>query len=99
MPKSECCPHCQRPFLPKLKAGPIGRSIMAAIEAHPDGISTDDLISIAYAGHADGGPESARKVIHVTICKLNSQLIDQGCVVRSDGRGRGALYQLKSLAK
>jgi hypothetical protein len=97
VPEPKCCPHCKRPFLPQIKAGPIGRRILAAVEAHPDGISNDDLVKVAYDGSYDGGPDNARVVIRVTIYRLNSQLIEQGCIIRSDSRGTGALYQLKRL--
>lgn len=93
----ECCPHCKRPFLPQIKAGPIGRKILAAVEAHPDGIGTSDLITAAYADDPTGGPVHANVVIRVTIYKLNSQLIEKGCIIRATNPGAGALYRLLPL--
>lgn len=59
-------------------------------------VSADDLLDAMYAGQADGGPDKANTVLHVTMSKLKQEIAAFGWTIISVGRGSGnrASYKL-----
>jgi DNA-binding SARP family transcriptional activator len=78
-----CCPSCGRP-LPRLP--PIKRRIFDLVSRRP-GISVDQLAGLVWADDPAGGPENARKNIHVQVNQLNHRLAPFGIAVRGSIAG------------
>lgn len=83
-----------------ISLSPQQRLILEYVRAAGDGgIDTSDLISRVYAGTIDGGPLEARKVIHVSISRINKKLKAKGFRLRgmSNGRATDGTYYLVKL--
>lgn len=88
------CPHCKRPFPPRLDvSGPIRRRLIEVLLSHPAGLAIDDLAGLVYSDHHDGGPLNARNSLWVIAYKANKELHEQGCRITST-KGRGAIYRM-----
>lgn len=94
----KCCGQTlPPPFEIGLKLAPGPRRLLDAIYlAGEYGITTERLIDKSYCDDPNGGPEYARKTIHVRICKLNKQLRPRGWVITGRDTHNGT-YILKKL--
>ena len=87
------CPTC-RQTLPHrapdgLHLSPQQRVIHDIVRrAGDNGIGTDELIELAYRGARV--PDTAVKVIHGTVWRINKQLVPKGYRIRGWNRGRFA---------
>ena len=61
------------------------------------GTSTDALVDAIYGHRADGGPDFAKKAIHVRIWRINKRLAPAGLAVRSDNCGASSVYRVVSI--
>jgi hypothetical protein len=61
------------------------------------GASTDTLVDKVYGHRSDGGPDFARKAIHVRIWRINKRLAPAGLAVRSDNCGASSVYRVVSV--
>lgn len=57
------------------------------IKAGEHGITTNKLVNIMYADDINGGPDTAVKSIHTTVCKINKILKQHDFQIKSE-RGR-----------
>ena len=90
------CPHCGRPYPPKLQVGgSVRKRIVEIIANRPNGISRPQLMWMVYGDDPNGGPLYPN-VVSVLIHKANRELRPQGYEITA-GRGRGALYRLVRL--
>ncbi len=88
------CPHCRRPFPPKLPVrGPIRQAIVNLVAARPHGISRRELLDLVYASDPNGGPND-ENTISVTIRNANKELAGRGFRIAPAWRGRGGRYHL-----
>ncbi len=97
-----CCGHrVIDEMLPEgLQLSNLQRRIFSIVQrAGPSGIPADVLVERVYANDPNGGPLTARRSVYVTICKLNSKLLDYKMVLRANGGGHGSFgeYVLKRL--
>ena len=91
------CPHCLRPYPPKLTVtGPIRRRLVDIVSNRADGITRAELISALYSDDPNGGPASDN-IIAVMAYHANKQLRSQGYRINVAWRGRGARYHLTKL--
>ena len=88
------CPTCGQPIapasVPELRAQltPTQRRIFDIVsQAGRHGISTDALEDKLYSCHANGGPDAARKTLHVHIALLNKRLAPFGKRIRANRSG------------
>ena len=94
----QICPHCKRPFPPRLAVhGPVRQRIVDLIANRPDGITRNEIIATVYADDIDGGPDNPNTV-SVLIKHANAQLAEQGFRIEPAWRGRGARYRLVRIA-
>lgn len=56
--------------------------------AGPNGITTDDIVSVLYADHPDGGPMTAHKCVHVHVYNINKLLRTRGYEIKAKNWGR-----------
>jgi hypothetical protein len=92
--RPQVCPHCKRPFPPRLVVrGPVRQWIVDIIADRPDGVSRTELLDIVYADSIDGGPDTPNTVSVLIHC-ANQQLAEQGYRIEAAWRGRGARYRL-----
>lgn len=61
------------------------------------GIQTDRLIHKIYGDDPNGGPDDARKAIHVRICQANKKLRVRGWHIHGRGDHQG-IYVLEKMA-
>lgn len=93
METERLCPHCGRPYPPKLVVtGTVRRRIVDIIASAPDGIHRDQIIWRVYGHDPNGGPLSLN-IVAVIVHHANKQLRSQGYKIEAP-RGRGALYRL-----
>ena len=87
-----CCPHCGQtlpPAFPDVHLTPQQARIYERVrKAGKWGIRSDDLIDWLYADREDGGPDSAVKVLHCQVSKMNKRLKPFGKAVRAPPGGR-----------
>lgn len=88
------CPTCGQTLppasVPELRAQltPTQRRIFDIVsQAGRHGIPTDALESKLYSFHANGGPDSARKTLHVHVTQLNKRLCPFGKRIRANRSG------------
>ena len=88
------CPHCKRAFPPKLVVGGVYRQRMLDfIAAHPEGVTTWQIMGAMYSDDPDGGTD-CRNIVSVMARQINKIL--KGYRVRSP-MGHGAVYTLRKL--
>lgn len=61
------------------------------------GIQTDRLIDKIYGADPNGGPEDARKTIHVRICQVNKKLRQRGWHIHARGDHHG-IYVIEKIS-
>ena len=62
------------------------------------GLTLDELIDVAYSQRADGGPETAASVIHVSLSNANQRLQKLGVAVKAERYGSGQTpYRIRSI--
>jgi hypothetical protein len=92
--RPQICPHCKRPFPPRLIVrGPVRQRIVELVADRPDGITRAELLNVIYAGDPNGGPETPNTV-SVLIHLANQQLAEQAYRIAAAWRGRGGRYRL-----
>jgi hypothetical protein len=83
------CPTCGQPIV--LDLCPLEAMLFAIlVEAYPDPIACDDVVTRLYAHRHDGGPATARQIMHKTKLDLSRHLARKGWTIKS----RGGCYQL-----
>lgn len=91
---TKCCPTCGRPYPPALTVrGPVRQRLVDIIAAHPDGLSSWELLDKVYADDPAGGPDHPN-IINVHVWNVNRQLREQGYEIRPTWLGPGARYRL-----
>jgi hypothetical protein len=100
------CPACKQ-FLPGhspfrgVDLNATERRLVSIVRrAGEQGIYIDELTDAMYAHDPGGSPDTGKRVIYVTICRLNKKLAGAGWIVRGGGKGRGIAtpYVVKRLA-
>ena len=77
----------------------VEREIFDAVfAAKTSGISLDGLVNRIYGGRADGGPDDAKGVTRVRICRMNKELAKVGLRVKATNLGPGAVYRVVAAA-
>jgi hypothetical protein len=88
------CPCCEGKGTiepgPPAKLTPIQTKIYLAVRAAGHGIPISRLANEVYADRIDGGPLTARDVMHTQIHLMNKRLSEVGENIRSEGK----LYRL-----
>ena len=96
--RPQICPHCKRPFPPRLAVhGPVRQRIVDLIANRPDGITRNEIITTVYADDIDGGPDNPN-TISVLIKHANEELAAQGFRIEPAWLGHGARYRLVRVA-
>ena len=83
------CPHCGRPYAPRLKVrGYVAQRLVNVIAEHADTLTIKQLVDLVYADDPNGGPLSAQRSLNVIAHHI-----------KATHRGAGARYELVPLEK
>ena len=92
----DSCPHCKRPYAPRIDVGGIVRQrLVDALAEHPEGLNREQLMRAAYYDCPNGG--ASYGTLRVNVYNANKELAKHGYRIRARPRGPGALYRLEEV--
>jgi hypothetical protein len=94
---SACGQALPLPFDIGIELSPRRRELLEIVyRAGRYGIATERVIELLYGNDPNGGPENARKTVHIRVCQLNKLLAPRGWRIYGRGAHNG-FYILEKL--